>query len=123
MRNVNLPLLPHPAPPLLPQVSGYARVDDVLGETFMSALGLDPHAALRDVAALAGFHAAFAAAAALLAWRRCRQPGPPPPLPAAAAAARGGGVAPGALVGKAAGGGEGGGGGGGGVGGQGTAAR
>ncbi|PNH08329.1 ABC transporter G family member 7 [Tetrabaena socialis] len=49
-------------------VDGYARVDDVAGETFMEALGLSPQYALRDVGVLAAFYFAFVAAALALTW-------------------------------------------------------
>ncbi|GIM13339.1 hypothetical protein Vretimale_16461 [Volvox reticuliferus] len=49
-------------------VAGYAKVDDVTGELFMSALGLSPKHALRDVAVLTGFYGGFVLGALFLTW-------------------------------------------------------
>lgn len=51
-----------------PQVAGYAAIEDVAGETYMSALGLTPGRAVLDVAVLCGFYGGFVLLALALTW-------------------------------------------------------
>ncbi|GLC52605.1 hypothetical protein PLESTB_000648300 [Pleodorina starrii] len=82
-------------------VAGYARVDDVSSELFMTALGLSPSHALRDVAVLAGFYGGFALGALALTWLGSARRGEPTRGSSSSAAAGAGAGAAGRATGAA----------------------